>query len=440
MRFFTFRWIRNSIFQKLLLVVFIAAILVNIFVSIFFHQLTSSTRLNFRKLVRGSAEFVVQSLGDPPNYAKAKRLGEDLGLLIRYEGTETAWSTSPDLPVSSDIGYEPVRSEFGMSYRTINLKRYWILKRKNEIFIIALDDLVGTVNSEILTLMLLIVLSLIFIGTYLVLRKIFHPIQSLKTGVQRVGEGKFDYQLHVASKDELGQLSHAFNLMTNRIKDILHSQEQLMLNVSHELRSPLTRMKIGMEFLPESTAKARIAEDIDLTQSMLLELLESARLESGHGELQMQETDLCKLITDLCRQLENRPPGIQCDFEVDALFLSIDSEQIRTVLRNLLENALKYSVDGPHPVLLSLKKELKSVRISIKDFGEGIPTEDVPFLFEPFYRVDKSRSKKTGGYGLGLSICKKIIEMHHGTIQLNSRIDIGTEIAVEIPLETIQSP
>jgi signal transduction histidine kinase len=129
-------------------------------------------------------------------------------------------------------------------------------------------------------------------------------------------------------------------------------------------------------------------------------------------------------------EFASQPPGVQAgDFPAE-IELNVDPEQIKTVFKNVLTNAVKFSVPDDKPVMISVKKQADVTVVRILDHGIGIPPDELPFIFEPFYRVDKSRSKQTGGYGLGLSLCKTIMEAHGGRIEVDSKLDVGTCVSL----------
>ena len=167
-------------------------------------------------------------------------------------------------------------------------------------------------------------------------------------------------------------------------------------------------------------------------QGMTAEILESERLTSEKGGLTLEDTDLHKLVNNLVATYGDPPPGIvvHADGSVSA---HVDPDRTRTLLRNVIDNALKYSSDQSRPVEVRLKKSNEEVVITVEDFGEGIPERDLALVFEPFYRVDKSRGRKTGGYGLGLNLCRKIMEAHGGTIHVQSRVGEGTRFTMRFP-------
>ena len=270
----------------------------------------------------------------------------------------------------------------------------------------------------------------------MILHKILQPLNWLSDGVSAIGEGNLEHRLPEKRGDELGNLARAFNRMSERIMEMLSAREQLLLDVSHELRSPLTRMRVALEFIPEDASRESLLDDVQEMEQMVTEILETARLKSEYGQLNLQKTDLVKLIRDICITFEGQIPGIRFENVPETFQTFVDTEQIETVLKNLLDNALKYSTVGNAPVEICLKKSDAGTLIEIQDRGPGIQDEELDLIFEPFYRTDKSRNRKTGGYGLGLSLCKTIIEAHGGTIDVQSNTGKGTMFSLHLPKST----
>jgi signal transduction histidine kinase len=192
-------------------------------------------------------------------------------------------------------------------------------------------------------------------------------------------------------------------------------------------------MKVALEFIPEDASRESLLDDVQEMEQMVTEILETARLKSEYGQLNLKETDLVKLIRDICITFEGKTPGIHFENTLGKCQTFADAEQIETVLKNLLANAIKYSTVGNAPVEICLKKSDAGTFIEIQDHGPGIQDEELGFIFEPFYRIDKSRNKTTGGYGLGLSLCKNIIEAHGGKITVLSKLGEGTIFKFNIP-------
>ena len=166
---------------------------------------------------------------------------------------------------------------------------------------------------------------------------------------------------------------------------------------------------------------------------MVTEILETARLKSEYGKIDLQPTDLVLLIEQACLMFEGKAPGISFEKAAGKCVALVDFEQIQTVLKNILANALKYSAPENEPIKVRLSRDDSGIQLEIQDYGQGIPEEEMDLIFEPFYRVDKSRNKKTGGYGLGLSLCKTIIEAHGGTISVKSSMGQGAIFLLLLP-------
>jgi len=230
----------------------------------------------------------------------------------------------------------------------------------------------------------------------------------------------------------LGALTNAFNKMVGRVKQMIQTRDQLLLDVSHELRSPITRMKVALALLPEDENRAGMTADLNEMEAMITEMLELERLRDGRG-IKVERQDLAMILRDVARSLDQKAPGIRLASVPNHLLLEVDGEKMRVVLRNLLENAIKYSLPDSSVIDVSVIQSDNWAVIRIRDDGPGVPQADLANLFEPFFRVDRSRSRKTGGYGLGLSICKRIMEAHGGRIEVENNSDRGVSFILTLP-------
>lgn len=431
-------WIKKvfrSLFAKLFLILVITGLCIHIVVLSAFRSGTSHYRQAFQENVSQYLNYLVQDLGTPPNYERAKELANHYSLKIHYEGLNESWSTSPSFPPIAEIDFHQWRK-----FPHLRLGHY----RGNYLAAVQTEpgELIFSIDlsheheeaREIWIMGVLILLPVILIVAYFAIRRVLRPIRWLNEGVQAVAEGDLKHRVPEKRSDELGDLSKAFNTMTHRIDHMLQSKEQLLLDVSHEFRSPLTRIKVALEFLKDHPAQWGIREDIHELEKMVAEILESARLDSAYGHLNRQKTDLIALIEEVIESCE--APSGRIDFHslAHSLPLNVDGGRIKIVLRNIINNALKYSSSAPGAVRVSVHQAESHAIIQVQDSGEGIPQEELPYIFEPFYRVDKSRSKATGGYGLGLHLCKKIMEAHEGKIEAAASPSQGTTLSLFLPL------
>lgn len=284
-------------------------------------------------------------------------------------------------------------------------------------------------NALVLFLLLLIV-GVVFTAN-VVLKRALLPLRSLQQGVTRLSEGDLNVKLPSVAGDEFGALTEAFNMMVSRVNDMIRSRDQLLIDVSHELRSPLTRMNVAIALLPEEQRKG-MAADVAEMEAMIAELLELERLRDGRGVRPVSQ-DLVPIFRETVQYFAERLPGVRLGSMPPSAVLDVDADRMRTVLKNLIENALKYSVADSGPVEISIVQDPATVTVRVSDEGLGIPDDDRPRLFEPFFRVDRSRSRKTGGYGLGLSICKRIVEAHGGTIAAENGQPRGATFVITLP-------
>jgi signal transduction histidine kinase len=213
--------------------------------------------------------------------------------------------------------------------------------------------------------------------------------------------------------------------MSKKIRYSIKAKEQLLIDVSHELRSPLTRIKLGLEV---NSPKEKINEDIVEMERMISGLLESYRTGTFLGEMKLEKTDIAELLEDTvaefmdAERIEFINPGKE-------IYAKVDREKMEIVFRNIIDNALKYSNDK---IQVGISQQPGEVLMSFSDRGTGIGEEDLKYIFEPFYRADPSRSRKTGGFGLGLSIAKKIMDAHNGQINIESKPGSGTKVILRL--------
>jgi signal transduction histidine kinase len=288
----------------------------------------------------------------------------------------------------------------------------------------------GMAHAWLLVLSLL-VMSGVVLTTQAVLQKMLRPLRILNDGVTRLGEGDLGVVVPRTTTDEFGRLTDTFNLMAGRVREMVTARDQLLIDVSHELRSPLTRMKVALELMPDDVQRARLSSDVAEMERMISGLLELERLRTGRG-VNLVRQDIVPILREVIATYEDRHPGVRFGAE-GRVTAEVDAEQLRSVMRNLLENAVKYSLADSKPIQVTLEGRDDGVRVRVTDDGVGVPREDAERIFEPFFRVDRSRSKESGGYGLGLSICKRVMEAHGGHIALEPGNGRGSTFTLRFP-------
>ena len=282
---------------------------------------------------------------------------------------------------------------------------------------------------------LLIILTATLVSVILVnytTTKLTKPFLEINDTVQKYSKGDYNIRIPVSNTQEATQLAMSFNSMADQLKDLEATRQSFVANVSHELRSPLTSMKGFLEAMQDGTIDRRDYDkyiDIVLSETrrmtlMVNDLLDLARIESGKTALRLEVFDINELIRRTLLTFEARiyekSMEIDVRFASEQFYVEADNTQIGQVLRNIIDNAIKYSPDHSRLRIATYAMK-RDVFVSIADTGQGIPEEDVPHVFDRFYKVEKAHTPtQQSGTGLGLSIVKRIIDQHGQTITLKS--------------------
>ncbi|MDH3988990.1 MAG: HAMP domain-containing histidine kinase, partial [Gammaproteobacteria bacterium] len=237
----------------------------------------------------------------------------------------------------------------------------------------------------------------------------------------------------VVRMDEVGQVARAFNHMTGRVEQMLNDHDRLMADVSHELRSPLARMKVALEMLPEGDKREQIATDIREMEALTSALLERERMKSRTARPNHTEFDLVGMTRTVVDGFAERAPTVLLLESPEVLNIQADEALLKVLLQNLIDNAVKFSLDDSGPIEVRLINGERSVTVSINDDGRGIPEDMTDRVLEPFVKLDPSRGHRSG-YGLGLNLCQRIVQAHNGSIEIQPREPRGTAVAVELPV------
>ncbi len=433
----------RSIFVKLLLIFLATAFaLILVIRGFFFIGLDQNQNFKadlFKNLSKYSLQ-LVQELGTPPDERRAKALANELGVQFRMKSRTETWSTDPSLPSETAL-----RVEEAFSNSTTQVGRY----RRHPFVLIKQDGIQYALFflhrpfSELPAwsfLGLIGMVGLILGASYMAVHRLFRPLNWLNEGVGEIAKGHFDHQVPIRSTDQLGRLTQSFNEMGQKVSEMIQARDRLLLDVSHELRSPLTRMKLAIEMVQDESAKEKLQQEIRELEAMVTELLESEWLNSRVGGLTVTLTDLVAIAKELVESYASVGPGVQLATFPKHAHLPVDRYRVQIAIRNLLDNAVKYSRPEYGPVILRIESTSDSVCVSVQDHGLGISREEQARIFEPFYRVDPSRTRNTGGYGLGLSLVKKIMIAHGGEVSVQSEPGHGSTFTLRFPIASADVP
>ncbi len=244
------------------------------------------------------------------------------------------------------------------------------------------------------------------------------------------------------SNDEVGHLSQAFNEMLDRLQQLFTAQQRLVADVSHEMRTPLTVIRGNVDLMrafgcSDAESLDALTRESDRMTRLVNDLLLLSQADSGALTMQFVQMDLAPLIADIDRSAQVLAGGrltvvTACE---DGLTLQADPDRLKQVLLNLVDNAIKHTPDAGTVRVDATRSYNNFIRITVSDTGIGIPIKDLPFVFERFYRVDKSRSRANGGAGLGLSIASSIVQAHNGRMVVSSKPGAGTTFDVYLPAQ-----
>ena len=296
------------------------------------------------------------------------------------------------------------------------------------------------VDASVIYMMIIIILGMA--ATYVISGRALKPVNQLSKTIKSINEHNLSHRIdHIQTKDEIGSLAGSFNTMLNRLDESFARQKRFAANAAHELKTPLTTIKAGIQVLKldKSPSIEDYKENVDITELSTQRLIEVVddllKLTSEEKEKFADTIALSDTLQHIAQELEpiTRQKNIQIQVVGECSHAIFGNQTlVYRALFNLLENAVKYNKHGGK-VQIAVSLRGYNTIIHISDTGIGIPNEELPHIYEPFYRIDKSRSRDIGGSGLGLSIVKTIIEKHNGNIAVQSEPGVGTTFDVLFP-------
>ncbi|MDP3522311.1 MAG: HAMP domain-containing sensor histidine kinase [Hydrogenophaga sp.] len=382
---------------------------------------------------------ITADTGSPPAVARAQAITERLPITVRISGPQVVWASHPDQPrpdwmadrewAANGSGEGEGRRllqrstadghqiEFGLSARA------WERRPRFAWF----------------TLGALLLLTGLAYGY---VRRQLRPLDAIRDGALRLGAGDFAQPIpvrHAHRPDELGQLATTINTMGRDIEQMLDAKRALLLAISHELRSPLTRARLHTELLPEDgdvrPQREALLRDLGEMSRLIADLLESERLSGRHAAVQREPTDLVALAREVITELAPRhvnAAAVRIEAAHDLPVLALDATRMRLLLRNLLDNACRHSLDAAQPPELHVRRVADGVVLEVRDFGPGVSEAQLGQLAQPFYRPDSARTRSAGGVGLGLYLCKLVAQAHGGRFEVHNAAP-GLRVTVTLP-------
>jgi signal transduction histidine kinase len=375
-----------------------------------------------------------------PDVDKARALVERLPIVtIDISGPAVQWRSHPELlrhrwrpdPASRDWGDDEV-------WRDVVQRR----TADGHVIEFGLNDAAFERRPRMFVFALAALLLVTMLAFWYV-RRLLRPLDAIRAGAMRFGGGDFSQPIALPARrqrDELGELADTVNTMGRDIDQMLQAQRALLLAISHELRSPLTRARLNTELLPESPEvnpqRAALLRDLGEMARLISDLLESERLAGRHAALHREPTEPATLAREVIDELAaSHPPArrIALHLGPDLPTVPLDRVRTRLLLRNLLDNALRHGGGADTPPELRVESAgADGLRFVVRDHGPGVPEDQIAHLAQAFYRPDSARTREAGGVGLGLYLCRLVAQAHGGRFDIRNAHP-GLVVSVTLP-------
>lgn len=302
-------------------------------------------------------------------------------------------------------------------------------------------DFLKEINKVITAIGILMTLITIFIAI-LIANNISKPIEVVSNMANLMGDGGYDSKIEYQSDIyEIDTLIRSINNLSSKLEEQENLRKRLTTDISHELRTPLTNVQTHLEAMidgiwePNIERLNSVNEEVIRLANLVNQLKNLAKFDSEKNKLNLSEVSIGKLIKNIVYNNQGcaLEKNINIVFNLESINTYLDKDKISQVIVNLLSNAIRYTNNGGN-IYINAHKEKENIKIHFKDDGVGIPKESLNYIFERFYRVDESRSKETGGIGVGLTIVKSIVDLHKGKIEVKSKINEGSEFIITLPI------
>lgn len=387
---------------------------------------------DLRSLISGHlslhVDYVRRDIGAPPRLDRALAITQRVPVDIRIDGPDVHWSSDARFPDPATLQFGP--SDYfsdrpgalldrleGVDFATRDAHNF-LRFNEGAYQIVVVTPKIATQPSRPPLVPILVGFALLLIlGGYLAVRWLFRPLAPIRAGAAYIGAGHFGHRIDARRDDELGALAADINSMAGKVEGALDAKRQLLLGVSHELRSPLSRMNLGLALLEDSPAVHSLRQDVTEMREITDTLLEAERLGSAHAALNRTSVRLADLAQDLQSRFFPAEPRLVVHVD-GALVAQLDAARILLMLKNLVGNALRYAPAEDGPVELSIAGSGARIEFSVRDHGPGIVAEQRAHIGEPFFRSDHSRARETGGTGLGLYLARQVARAHGGDLVL----------------------
>lgn len=432
---------RNSLFFRLFLIFSATVVFFYVIISLSLRQIDQNWRAERQNPIPDfyldNITLIVDNIGVPPDLQRATQLAEELSLTLIIRSPHINWQSDDqnDLDISQAVYLRSLSNEADM----LQAGREEIIRVSRGGYEYYLNQRVPTLSETdyIVVYIGLALAGLVLLLNYGLVHRLLEPVRQLREGAERICEGDLSYRVKSKRTDELGELTESVNHMADSLQSMLEAKRQLLLAISHELRTPITRAKLQLEFMEDGVIKDNLGDDINEIDLLISDLIEAERLSNQHAALLAEDVDFADYIGLVLQQYTHYESLSFVRPEQDHS-VSIDKLRTRLLLTNIVNNAIRHGEGKPITVTVSFE-EAEAI-VEVEDQGEGIAEEHLEHLSEPFYRADSARQRHTGGFGLGLYLCRLIAQAHGGRLEISSKLGVGTHVTLFLPFEREEPP
>ena len=394
-------------------------------------------------------QYVREDIGSPPRIDRAVSITERVPVDIRILGPDIDWASDPGFPRLSELTFGPspafsddlgawVDELLGIEFASQGDHNFLRMAsgENGEYDIVVVTPRISDVRSgpDLSYIIVGMGLTFLLLG-YAAVSWLFKPIRGIREGAAQIGRGNFDHRIESIRHDQLGDLAKDINKLADDVQSMLDAKRALLLGISHELRTPLSRLRLLIEFIDDEGKQQELKAEVVEMEKIIVSLLEAERLNSRHEPLSRSLVGVRALVDELIEDFFGRDRDrIQLIDRSQGASANVDEARVSLLLKNLVSNALRYSPADSGPVELMIATEGGELVLRVRDRGPGISPEQAEHIGEPFYRGDPSRTRDTGGTGLGLYLATLVARAHGGSLELLDTDEQGACFEARLPL------
>jgi signal transduction histidine kinase len=389
--------------------------------------------------------YVREDIGVPPRIDRAIAITERVPVDIRISGPDIDWASDPDFPRLDQLQFAPsprfsnspdawADELLDVDFADLDNHDFLRMRQGGYDIVVSTPRISDSpAGPPLIPLILGLGLTFLLLG-YAAVQWLFRPIRNIRAGAAHIGRGNFDHRIGRIRRDQLGDLAADINRLASDVESMLDAKRALLLGISHELRTPLSRMRLVLEFVDDEDSVESLKSEIAEMEKIVVCLLEAERLNSRHAQLSRSEVDVGNLVTDLVDDFFSRDNNrIRVELPAEPIRANLDDARVTLLLKNLVANSLRYSKADDGPVIITVAADNENVVLTVADHGPGLSKEQAAHIGEPFYRPDPSRTRESGGTGLGLYLASLVATAHGGELSLLDTQGHGAKFMARLP-------